>query len=103
MSTQQSRAGKPSPSIVTTATGRILRVNPDGSLGSSRGDGSAPSAQTAAAKRSGIAQDPSRRADVLFRVRRDEGHELSPWWMIGAFVVTSGLVIALLSWVPGSA
>ena len=49
------------------------------------------------------AQDPARRPDVLFRVRRDEGHELSPWWMIGAFVVTSGLVIALLSWVPGSA
>ncbi len=105
MSTHQESTGKAAPAqVVTTATGRILRVNADGSLGStSRPDGAAASAQTAAAARSGIAQDPSRRADVLFRVRRDEGHELSAWWMIGAFVVTSGLVIALLSWVPGSA
>lgn len=105
MSTRQAGTGKAEPAkLVTTPTGRILRVNPDGSLGSTAGpDGAPPSAQTAAAARSGIAQDPSRRADVLFRVRRDEGHELSPWWMIGAFLVTSGLVIALLSWVPGSA
>jgi len=105
MSAQNAGSGKAAPAkVVTTATGRILRVNPDGTLGStSTPDGAPPSAQTAAAKRSGIAQDPARRADVLFRVRRDEGHELSPWWMIGAFVVTSGLVIALLSWVPGSA
>jgi len=47
--------------------------------------------------------DPARRTDVLFRVRRDEGHEISSWWMIGAFLVTSGIVIALLSWVPGGA
>ena len=47
--------------------------------------------------------DPSRRPDVLLRVRREEGHEISVWWMVGAFVVTSGLVIALLSWVPGGA
>lgn len=103
MSTQHAGNDKAAPKMVTTATGRILRVNPDGTLGSSRADGSAASAQTAAAARTGVAQDPSRRADVLFRVRRDEGHELSPWWMIGAFVVTSGLVIALLSWVPGGA
>ncbi|MGW8484415.1 hypothetical protein ACWGJP_14890 [Microbacterium sp. NPDC055903] len=105
MSTQQESNGKAaSAQVVTTATGRILRVNPDGTLGStSRPEGAAASAQTAAAARSGIAQDPSRRADVLFRVRRDEGHEINAWWMVGAFVVTSGLVIALLSWVPGSA
>ena len=47
--------------------------------------------------------DPARRADVLFRVRRDEGHEISSWWMIGAFLATSGLVILLLSGVPGIA
>lgn len=47
--------------------------------------------------------DPARRPDVLLRVRRDEGHELSAWWMVGAFVFISGAVIALLSWVPGGA
>ena len=49
------------------------------------------------------ATDPARRPDVLFRVRRDEGHEISSWWMIGAFLATSGLVILLLSGVPGIA
>jgi hypothetical protein len=47
------------------------------------------------------ATDPARRPDVLLRVRRDEDHELSPWWMIGAFVGVSVAVIALLSLVPG--
>lgn len=47
--------------------------------------------------------DPARRPDVLLRVRRDEGHELSAWWMIGAFVGVSAAVIALLSFVPGGA
>lgn len=47
--------------------------------------------------------DPARRTDVLFRVRRDEGHELSSWWNIGAFLVTSGVVIALLYGVPSIA
>lgn len=49
------------------------------------------------------ALDPARRPDVLFRVRREEGHQPSPWWMIGAFVVTSVAVVALLSFVPGGA
>jgi hypothetical protein len=40
---------------------------------------------------------------VLFRVRREEGHQPSVWWMIGAFVVVSGAVITLLSFVPGGA
>lgn len=47
--------------------------------------------------------DAARRPDVLFRVRRDEGHEISAWWMIGAFVLFSGIVVALLSVVPGGA
>jgi hypothetical protein len=47
--------------------------------------------------------DPARRPDVLFRVRREEGHQPSVWWMIGAFVVVSGAVITLLSFVPGGA
>ena len=84
--------------IVTTNTGRILRVNVD--------ETGAPAPAVAPAAPAGPAPvhvDPARRADVLFRVRRDEGHELSAWWMIGAFVVTSGLVILLLSGVPGIA
>jgi len=98
--TAQASSGKnPAPQMVTTNTGRILRINPEDAHISA----TAPSAQTAAARRTGIATDPARRSDVLFRVRRDEGHEISAWWMIGAFVVTSGLVIALLSWVPGNA
>jgi hypothetical protein len=48
-----------------------------------------------------IVADPSRRPDVLFRVRRDEGHEVSAWWLVGAFVAVSAGVIALLSLVPG--
>ncbi len=47
--------------------------------------------------------DPARRPDVLFRVRRDEGHQLSAWWMVGAFFGVSVAVIALLSFVPGGA
>jgi hypothetical protein len=49
------------------------------------------------------AVDPARRPDVLLRVRRDEGHEMSPWWMVGAFVGVSAAVILLLSFVPGGA
>ncbi|SJN29328.1 hypothetical protein FM104_06455 [Microbacterium esteraromaticum] len=78
---------------VTTKTGRILRVT-DAQI-------AAAAAPTATAVQADF--DPARRTDVLFRVRRDEGHELSSWWMIGAFLVTSGVVIALLSWVPGGA
>ncbi len=84
---------------MTTNTGRILRVNP--------ADAETVASQATAqaiARASVVAHpDPARRTDVLFRVRRDEGHEISAWWMIGAFLVTSGLVIALLSGVPGIA
>lgn len=47
------------------------------------------------------AADPARRKDVLFRVRRPDDHELSSWWMVGAFVAVSGIVILLMSLVPG--
>lgn len=97
MTTQQSRSDKRSApvSMVTTNTGRILRISPQ--------DEAARAAAAAAASAGTVHADPARRSDVLFRVRRAEGHELSSWWMIGAFVISSGLVIALLSWVPGSA
>lgn len=47
------------------------------------------------------ATDPARRSDVLLRKRRDDGHEPSAWWMIGAFVVVSGAMVALMSFIPG--
>jgi len=50
-----------------------------------------------------IEMDAARRTDVLFRVRRDEGHEISAWWMVGAFVAFSSAVVLLLSFVPGGA
>jgi hypothetical protein len=40
---------------------------------------------------------------VLLRVRREEGQEVSAWWMVGAFVGVSAAVILLLSFVPGGA
>lgn len=96
MSTSQARTEKAPPAkMVTTATGRILRVNPDGTI-----PGAAPTAAPAAKT---AAVDPARRPDVLLRVRHPEGHEISSWWMIAAFLGTSGLVIALLSWVPYNA
>lgn len=94
MTSQHTSSSKAAPTkIVTTSTGRILRISAEEVAAATR----APAAPVAPAA------DPARRADVLFRVRRDEGHELSAWWMIGAFVVTSGLVILLLSGVPGVA
>ncbi|WP_137846489.1 UDP-N-acetylmuramyl pentapeptide phosphotransferase [Microbacterium sp. 2FI] len=63
--------------------------------------GSSP--QTGAQAVVANAVDPARRPDVLLRVRRDEGHEVSAWWMIGAFVGVSVAVILLLSFVPGGA
>jgi len=62
-----------------------------------------PSPQTGAQAVVANAIDPARRPDVLLRVRRDEGHEISAWWMIGAFVGVSAAVIVLLSFVPGGA
>ncbi|QEV99571.1 UDP-N-acetylmuramyl pentapeptide phosphotransferase [Microbacterium caowuchunii] len=50
-----------------------------------------------------VSNDPARRPDVLFRVRREEGQQTSPWWMIGAFVGVSAIVLVLFSFVPGGA
>lgn len=47
--------------------------------------------------------DPARRPDVLFRVRREEGQQVSAWWLIGAFVGVSAVVLLLFSWIPGGA
>ncbi len=98
MTTQQERSGKAAPKkFITTNTGRILRVNPDGSPL----DGSFPAALNGNPVAPPVVPvDPARRADVLFRVRREEGHEVSSWWLIGAFLVTSGLVVLLLNGVP---
>lgn len=63
--------------------------------------GAAP--QTGAQAVIADAVDPARRPDVLFRVRRDDDHQVSAWWMIGAFVGVSVAVVALLSFVPGGA
>jgi hypothetical protein len=63
--------------------------------------GESSSPQTGAQAVVANAIDPARRPDVLLRVRRDEGHEISAWWMIGAFVGVSAAVILLLSFVPG--
>lgn len=81
---------------VTTKTGRIL------SISQAEAEAAAALATQSGSPAVG-AMDPARRTDVLFRVRRDEGHELSSWWMIGAFLVTSGVVIALLYGVPSIA
>lgn len=106
MTTQQPRSSKAAPmKLVTTNTGRILRINPEeeAAKAAATAAGTAVGAPAAGRSTGGVQPafaDPARRADVLFRVRRDEGHEISSWWMIGAFLVTSGLVIALLSGVP---
>lgn len=47
------------------------------------------------------ALDPARRKDVLLRRRREEGHEVNAWWLIGAFVAISATVVALMSLMPG--
>lgn len=45
--------------------------------------------------------DPARRPDVLLRRRAPEGHQVSAWWMIGAFVVVSAAVVGLMNFFPG--
>jgi len=47
------------------------------------------------------AQDPARRPDVLFRVRRPEGTEPSVWWPVGGFVVIAAGILLSLNWLPG--
>jgi hypothetical protein len=45
--------------------------------------------------------DPARRPDVLLRRRHPEGHQMSAWWMIGAFLAVSVTVVALVNMFPG--
>ncbi|MEV7631408.1 hypothetical protein AB0N64_03255 [Microbacterium sp. NPDC089318] len=92
MSSNESSENPSRAQHITTKTGRILRVTEEQIMAAQ---------QAKAAVQPGF--DPARRADVLFRVRRADGHELSSWWFIGAFLATSSIVIALLSWVPGGA
>lgn len=47
------------------------------------------------------ATDPARRNDVLFRVRREPGHEMSSWWPVAAFFGVSISAIVLLTFIPG--
>lgn len=47
------------------------------------------------------AMDPARRPDVLLRRRAPEGHQVSAWWMIGAFVGVSLAVLGLMNFFPG--
>jgi hypothetical protein len=47
------------------------------------------------------AVDPARRPDVLLRRRLPEGHQMSAWWMVGAFVATSLAVLGLMHFFPG--
>ncbi|MDJ1113436.1 hypothetical protein [Microbacterium dauci] len=44
--------------------------------------------------------DPARRPDVLLRRRMPPGHQISAWWMIGAFLAVSGATIALMNFFP---
>ncbi|WP_292682482.1 hypothetical protein [Microbacterium sp. SCN 69-37] len=44
--------------------------------------------------------DPARRPDVLLRRRMPDGHQVSAWWMIGAFVAVSLSVVGLLNLFP---
>lgn len=68
------------------------------------GTSSEPPPRTGAHAVIANAVDPARRPDVLFRVRREEGHQVSAWWMIGAFVGVTVAVIALMNFIPmGSA
>lgn len=45
--------------------------------------------------------DPARRPDVLLRRRAPEGHQVSGWWMVGAFVLVSAAVVGLMNFFPG--
>lgn len=47
-----------------------------------------------------LTMDPARRPDVLLRRRYPEGHQISAWWMVGAFVAVSLSVVALVNVFP---
>jgi hypothetical protein len=47
-----------------------------------------------------VIDDPARRPDVLLRRRMPPGHEMSAWWMIGAFLAVSIGVVGLMTFFP---
>lgn len=47
-----------------------------------------------------VVDDPARRPDVLLRRRMPPGHQISAWWMIGAFVAVTLGVIGLMNFFP---
>lgn len=47
------------------------------------------------------ATDISRRNDVLFRVRRKPGEEMSSWVPVAGFIGVTLAVIGLMSFIPG--
>ena len=65
--------------------------------------GSGPKPQTGAIAVVADAEEHIGPAGRVGRVRRDEDHQISAWWMIGAFAAVSVAVVALLSFVPGGA
>jgi hypothetical protein len=106
VATSAGSAGAGSPSAGSPSAGSTARVPAvtgsrpiPGSIPTTGSISTSGSIPTTATNR--IITDPSRRADVLFRVRREEDHEVSAWWMIGAFIAVSTAVIVLLSFVPG--
>lgn len=48
-----------------------------------------------------VVVDTARRPDVLLRRRTPDGHQISAWWMIGAFVGVSLSVVGLMNFFPG--
>lgn len=48
-----------------------------------------------------VVVDTARRPDVLLRRRSPEGHQVSAWWMIGAFVGVTVGAVGLLTFLPG--
>lgn len=47
-----------------------------------------------------VSDDPARRPDVLLRRRMPDGHQISAWWMIGAFGLVTVSVVLLLNVLP---
>lgn len=64
---------------------------------------SAPSLDTHLNASAALITDPTRRTDVLLRVRREEGHQTNAWWFVGAFFATLSLILLAFSFVPTAA
>lgn len=58
-------------------------------------------AQAVVANASANASDISRRNDVLFRVRREPGEEMSSWVPVAGFLAVTVAVVSLLAFIPG--